>query len=64
MNRTITNNKSLVFDMSLLEEEYDYETDENQVLRGKKDFEKDLYDAVVFYVQDCPRKFVRNVTHQ
>lgn len=50
--------------MSLLEEEYDYETDENQVLRGKKDFEKDLYDAVVFYVQDCPRKFVRNVTHQ
>jgi hypothetical protein len=29
LNRTITNNKSLVFDMSLLEEEYDYETDEN-----------------------------------
>ena len=50
--------------MSLLEEEYDYETDENQVRRGKEDFEKDLYDAVHFYVLDCPLKFVRNVAKE
>lgn len=38
--------KNISFDMTKLESEYDYETDEAQVERSKNYLLKDLYEAV------------------
>lgn len=60
LNRTIKNNSKLEFDMTKLEEEYDYETDELHVENGRKVLETDLYHAVEFFVHDNPMLFVEN----
>jgi hypothetical protein len=61
LNRTIKNNSKLEFDMTKLEEEYDYETDELHVANGRRVLETDLYHAVEFFQQDNPMLFVENL---
>lgn len=58
LEKTINNHKILQFDMSKLEEEYDYETDLEHVANGLKILDYDLYYAVEFFVQEDPLLFV------
>ena len=61
LDRTIKNNKTLHFDMSKLEEEYDYETDQEHLTSGLKILAYDLYYAVEFFVHEDPLLFVENL---
>lgn len=46
--------------MKRLEPEYDYETDEGHVANSLKVLNRDLYDAVEFFVVENPILFVEN----
>jgi hypothetical protein len=64
LDKTIKNHKSLHFDMSKLEEEYDYETDQEHLNNGLKILDYDLYYAVEFFVHEDPMLFVGNMTRK
>lgn len=49
------------FDMSKLEPECEYETDQDHITQGKKVLETDLYHAVEFFIQENPILFVENL---
>ena len=51
----------LEFDLSKLEIEYDYDTDEEQIYRAKKMLMNDNYLATEFYVKDDPFILVENL---
>ena len=50
--------------MNKLELEYDYETDEEQVLRSKQLLTTENYKAVEFFVQDDPQLLADNLTNK
>jgi hypothetical protein len=56
-------NHSIVknFDMSKLEIEYDYDTDNEQMMHSKKMMLHELVQAIQFYVLDDPIKLVDNI---
>lgn len=49
------------FDMSKLESEYDYDTDQDQINRSKAFLIKDLYEAVSWTVKENPVDLIGNV---
>lgn len=51
---------NLCFDMSRLEEDIDYETDENMIRRAKRTLDTDLFNTVDFMVRDNPLLLVTN----
>lgn len=53
--------KILDFDMSKLEIEYDYDTDEEQIYRAKKLLKNENFFAVEYYVKDDPFILVGNL---
>lgn len=61
LNKTIKNHKYLHFDMSRLEEEYDYETDLEHIANGLRILDNDLFHAVEFFVVENPNLFVENL---
>jgi hypothetical protein len=52
------------FDMTKLEEEYEYETDLDHIANGKKVLDTDLYHAVEFFIVENPILFVDNVENK
>jgi len=52
------------FDMTKLEEEYEYETDLDHIANGKKVLDTDLYHAVEFFVMENPILFVDNIENK
>lgn len=54
----MANSEDIQFDMSKLEQEFDYETDLELIQSGKSVLDTDLYHAVEFYVIDDPLKLV------
>jgi hypothetical protein len=60
LQRQMKNGKVLSFDMTKLEAEYDYETDECHILNSQSVLTRDLYDAVEFFVVENPILFVEN----
>jgi hypothetical protein len=50
LNSCVKNHKLLGYDMSGLEEEYDYETDHEHMQYGVQALTKDLYYAVKYFV--------------
>jgi hypothetical protein len=48
------------FDMSRLETEYDYETEENQIRQSQKMLQEDLADAIDFFVTKDPLQLIDN----
>lgn len=53
--------KMLEFDLSKLEIEYDYDTDEEQIYRAKKMLMKETFLATEFYVKVDPFAMVENL---
>ena len=51
----------LEFDLSKLEIEYDYDTDEEQIYRAKKLLMNDTFLATEYYVKDDPFSLVENL---
>ena len=49
------------FDMRKLEIEYDYDTDEDQIVHSRKMLLRELDQAIDFYVKEDPIKLVDNV---
>ena len=64
LEKTIKNHKSLQFDMSKLEAEEHYETDQEHLNTGLKILDIDLYYAVEFFVHEAPLLFVENLKHK
>lgn len=48
------------FPLVNLEEEYDYSTEEEQVVKAKKHMHKEGYQAIEFFVRDDPILLVEN----
>jgi len=61
LDRKIQNNEAIIFDMSKLEREDDYDTDQSLLDRGRGVLCTDLYHAVEFFMQDDPLKLVVNL---
>ena len=53
--------KILEFDMKKLEVEYDYDTDEEQVLRAKRLLKNETFMAIEYFVKDDPLFLVGNL---
>jgi hypothetical protein len=49
------------FDMTKLEVEYDYDTDEEQRIHSQKMLKIELYRAIEFFVMEDPVKLVDNI---
>jgi hypothetical protein len=64
LEKTIKNHKALQFDMSKLEAEEHYETDQEHLNRGLKILDIDLYYAVEFFVHEAPLLFVENLANK
>ncbi len=60
LNACIGNHKIMRYDMSNLEEEYDYETDQDHIARSKRLLETDLFDAVDFFLKEDPLLIIQN----
>ena len=50
------------FDMSKLEVEYDYDTEQEQIVHSQQMLATDLADAIDWFVMDDPLKICNNLT--
>jgi len=60
-NLRLKNYENVSFDVSKLEIEYDYETDQEHIDNCRIMLESDLYYAVEFFVKDDPLNLVVNL---
>ncbi|CDW90268.1 UNKNOWN [Stylonychia lemnae] len=49
------------YDMSRLEVEYDYDTEDEQLIYSKEMLKRDLLQAIEFYIREDPFKLVENI---
>lgn len=62
LEKCVRNSKMLQsFDMSKLEPECEYETDQDHITQGRKVLQTDLVHAIEFFIQENPLLFVENL---